>query len=274
MLGIKPTGREEAMIGRLFSRRATFAAAVECSFLLFLGAAAPAARAAEVKVMSTVALTPTLDELIPKYESSTGNKLMVIYSTIADLKTRIEAGDTADVMILSRPVLDGLQTQGKVAQGSIVNVGSSYVAIGVRTGAPKPDISTAEKLKTALLAAKSISYADPAKGGASGVYFAKVIDRLGIADQMKSKTVLVPGAQAGELVAKGEVEMGIAQASEIAAVPGAQVVGPLPGDLNSAIVFAVGIGSTNKDPAAAKSLIELLTSPTGAAVLKSKGMDP
>ena len=262
------------MMGRLFSRRATLAAAVECSLLLFLGAAAPAAHAAEVKVMSTVALTPTLDELIPKYESSTGNKLIVIYSTIADLKKRIEAGGTADVMILSRPVLDGLQTQGKVAQGSIVNVGSSYVAIGVRTGASKPDISTAEKLKTALLAAKSISYADPAKGGASGVYFAKVIDRLGIADQMKSKTVLVPGAQAGELVAKGEVEMGIAQASEIAAVPGAQVVGPLPGDLNSAIVFAVGIGSMNKDPAAAKSLIELLTSPTGAAVLKSKGMDP
>jgi molybdate transport system substrate-binding protein len=262
------------MMGRFFSRRATLAAVIECSFLLALGAAAPAAHAAEVKVMSTVALTPTLDELTPRYESSSDNKLMVVYSTIADLKKRIEAGETADVMILSRPVLDGLQTQGKVAQGSIVNVGSSYVAIGVRTGAPKPDISTAEKLKSALLEAKSISYADPAKGGASGVYFAKVIDRLGIADQVKSKTVLVPGAQAGELVAKGEVEMGIAQASEIAAVPGAQVVGPLPGDLNSAIVFAVGIGSVSKDPAAAKSLIELLTSPTGAAVLKSKGMDP
>jgi len=122
--------------------------------------------------MSTVALTPTLAELTPRYESSSGNKLMVVDSTIADLKKRIEAGETADVMILSRPVLDGLQTPGKVAQGSIVNVGSSYVAIGVRTGAPKPDISTAEKLKSALLEAKSISYADPAKGGASGVYFA------------------------------------------------------------------------------------------------------
>jgi molybdate transport system substrate-binding protein len=262
------------MIGGFFPRRAVLAAAVECSFLLALGAAAPAAHAAEVKVMSTVALTPTLGELIPKYESSSGNKLMIVYSTIADLKKRIEAGETGDVMILSRPALDDLQTQGKVAQGSIVNVGSSYVAIGVRAGAPQPDISTAEKLKTALLAAKSISYADPAKGGASGVYFAKVIDRLGIADQMKSKTVLVPNAQAGELVAKGEVEMGVAQASEIAAVPGTQVVGPLPGDLNSVIVFSVGIGSTSKDRAAAKSLIELLTSPTGADVLKSKGMDP
>jgi molybdate transport system substrate-binding protein len=162
----------------LFSRRAVLAAAVEYSLLLALGAAAPAACAAEVKVMSTVALTPTLDELIPKYESSSGNKLTIIYSTIADLKKRIDAGETADLMIHSRPVLDDLQTQGKVAQGSIVNVGRSYVAIGVRAGAPQPDISTAEKLKAALLATKSISYADPAKGGASGVYFAKVLDRL------------------------------------------------------------------------------------------------
>ena len=262
------------MAAGFFSRRAFVAAAVGCSFLLVPGATAPAAHAAELKVMSTVALTPTLDELKPKYEKSSGNKLVIIYSTIAELKKRIEAGETADIMVLSRPALNDLQTQGKVSEGSIANVGSSYVAIGIRAGAPKPDISTAEKLKDALLATKSISYADPAKGGASGVYFAKVIDRLGIADQMKPKTVLVPGAQAGELVAKGEVEMGVAQASEIAAVPGAQVVGPLPGDLNSAIVFAVGIGSASKDPAAAKSLIELLTGPTGAAVLKSKGMDP
>jgi molybdate transport system substrate-binding protein len=219
MLGIKPTGRQESHDGTVSLATATLAVAVECSFLLALGAAAPAAHDADLKVISTVARTPTLDELTPKYESSSGNKLMLVYSTIADLKKRIDAGETADVMILSRPFLDGLQSQGKVAQGSIVHVGSSYVAIGVRTGVPKPDISTAEKLKAALLAAKSISYADPAKGGASG-YFAKVIDRLGIADQMKSKTVLVPGAEAGDLVAKGEVEMGVAQASEIAAVPG------------------------------------------------------
>jgi molybdate transport system substrate-binding protein len=262
------------MAGGFLSRRAALAAAVGCSFLLALGPATPAARAVELKVMSTVALTPTLEELTPKYESSSGNKLTIVYSTIAELRKRIEAGETADVMILSRPALEDLQTKGQVAQGSIANVASSYVAIGIRAGAPKPDISTAEKLKAALLATKSISYADPAKGGASGVYFAKVIDRLGIADQMKSKTVLVPGAQAGELVAKGEVEMGVAQASEIAAVPGAQVVGPLPGDLNSTIVFAVGIGAASKDPAAAKSLIELLTGPTGTDVLKSKGMDP
>jgi molybdate transport system substrate-binding protein len=242
--------------------------------VLALAVSVPTAHAVEITVMSTVALAPTLDEVKAKYESTSGNTLTIVYSVIADLKKRIEAGETADVMILSRPALDDLQSQSKVASGSIVNLGRSYVAIGVRAGAPKPDISTVDKLTAALLATKSISYSDPAKGGASGVYFAKVLDRLGIADQMKSKTVLVPGAEAGQIVAKGEAEMAVAQASEIAAVPGAQVVGPLPGDLNSEIVFSAGIGATSKNMAATQSLIQFLATPATAAVLKSKGMDP
>jgi len=261
------------MIEKLFTRKAAVAALLACSVLLALGASAPIAFAAEVKVMSTVALTPAFGELTQKYQTG-GNQLNIVFGTIASLKRRIDAGETADVMILSRPVLDDLQTQGKIVQGSVANFGKSYVAIGIRAGAPLPDIGTAEKLKAALLATKSVSYADPAKGGASGIYFVKVLDRLGITDQMKSKAVLVPGAEAGEMVAKGEAEMGVAQASELASVPGIKVVGPLPGDLNSEIVFAVGIGSTSTDPVAAKSLIELLTGPVGAAILKSKGMDP
>ena len=256
-----------------FSQKTAAAASFGIALLSILVTTVTDTRAAEVKVLSTVALTPALDQLAPKYESS-GNRLTIVYSTIAELKKRIDGGETADVLILSRPVLDGLAAQGKVSQSSIVSIGTSYVAVGVRAGAALPDISTPEKLKAALLATKSISYADPAKGGASGIHFAKVLDRLGIADQMKARTVLVPNAQAGELVAKGEVEMGIAQASEIAAVPGTQVVGPLPGDFNSSIVFAVGIGSASQNPSAAKALIELLTSPAGMAVLKSKGMDP
>lgn len=260
-------------MGRLFIRQAAVAALAECSILLALAASVSDARAAEVKVMSTVAFTPAFGELTQKYQTG-GNQLNLVFGTIASLKKRIDAGETADVFILSRPVLDDLQTQGKIVQGSIANVGKSYVAVGIRAGAPLPDIGTAEKLKAVLLATKSVSYADPAKGGASGVYFAKVLDRLGIADQMKSRTELVPGAEAGELVAKGEAEMGVAQASELAAVPGVKVVGPLPGDLNSEIVFAVGIGSGSANPAAAKSLIDLLTGPVGAVILKSKGMDP
>jgi len=256
-----------------FGAQAAVAALFGCSLVSALMISTTGARAAELKVLSTVALTPALDELKPKFESA-GNRLTIVYNTIAELKKRIDGGETADVIILSRPILDDLATQGKVTQGSVVSIGASDVAVGVRAGATPPDISTAEKLKAALLATKSISYADPSKGGASGIYFAKVLDRLGITEQMKAKTTLVPNAQAGELVAKGEVEMGVAQASEIAAVPGTQVVGPLPGDLNSRIVFAVGIGSTSKSPEAAKALIDLLASPAGAAVMKSKGMDP
>jgi len=250
------------------------AVAVAGGFLLLLWAAGLGAQAAEIKVMATVAFTPTLTELGPKFEAATGNKLVIVYSVIADLKKRIEAGETADVMILSRTALDDLQTQGKVASASIVNLGKSYVAVGVRAGAPKPDISTPDKLMAALLATKSISYADPARGGASGVYFAKVLDKLGIADQMKAKTKLVPGAESGELVAKGEVDMAVAQASEIAAIPGTQVVGPLPGDLNSEITFSAGIGPTAKNPVAAKALIQYIVGPSGAPVMKSKGLDP
>jgi molybdate transport system substrate-binding protein len=256
-----------------FSVQAAAATLFWCSLVSAFMTSSSGVRAAELKVMATVALTPALDELKRGFESS-GNSLTIVYSTIAELKKRIDGGETADVIMLSRPVLDDLVKQGKVTQASVVNIAASYVAVGVRAGAPIPDISTAEKLKAALLATKSISYADPAKGGASGVYFAKVIDRLGITEQMKPKTKLVPNAQAGELVASGEAEMGVAQASEIAAVPGTQVVGPLPGELNNRITFTVGIGSTCQNPAAAKALIDLMTSPAAAAVMKSKGMDP
>lgn len=259
---------------RAFFRRQTVAVALlGLSLLPALSVTTTGTYAAELKVLSTVALTPSLAELAPKYESG-GNRLAITYGTIAELKKRIDGGETADVLILSRSVLDGLAAQGKVTQGSVVSIGMSYVAVGVRAGSALPDISTPDKLKAVLLAAKSITYADPAKGGASGIHFAKVLDRLGIADQMKARTVLVPNAQAGELVAKGEVEIGVAQASELAAVPGTQLVGPLPGDLNNSIVFAVGVGSTSQAPSAAKALIELLTGPTGKGVLKSKGMDP
>ena len=253
--------------------RRTIAVAL-ASVLLLLSAWTSSASAADIKVMSTVALMATLDDLKPRFESATGHKVTLVYSVIADLKKRVESGETADVMILSRGALDDLETQGKVAQGSIANVASSYVAIAVRAGAAKPNILTADNLKAALLGAKSIVYADPAKGGASGVYFAKVLDRLGIAGEMKPKTILVPGAQAAEVVARGEAEMGVAQASEIVPIAGAQLVGPLPGDLNNVTVFAAGVGPASQDASVAKALIQFITSPAGAAVLKSKGMDP
>jgi molybdate transport system substrate-binding protein len=148
------------------------------------------------------------------------------------------------------------------------------VAVAARAGAPKPDISTVEAFKRTILAAKSIVYSDPAKGGVSGVYFAKVLERLGIADEMKAKTILVPGAQAPEVVAKGEAELGVAQGSEIVPVSGAQLVGPLPGELASTTVFAAAIGAESKSPAAAKGLIDFLRGSHAVQMFKPKGFEP
>jgi hypothetical protein len=170
---------------------------------------ASAAEAAEIKVLASVALTSALNELAPQFERTTGNKLALGYSLVADIRKRVLEGETADVIILSRPVMDELQKQDKFAPGTIADVAGIAVAVTVRAGAPKPDISSADALKRSLLAARSIVYADPAKGGLSGVYFARVLDRLGIAEQVKSKTILVPGDQSADVVAKGEAEIGV-----------------------------------------------------------------
>jgi molybdate transport system substrate-binding protein len=262
---------KRSFASRLFAPKL---AAAMLAGLLFSSVAAIEAAVAEpveVTVLTSVALTSALDELAPQFERATGNKLKITYSLIADIKKRVIAGETADVIMLSRPAMEDLQKQDKFVSGSIVDVAGTPVAIAVKAGAPKPDISTADALKRSLLAAKSIVYADPAKGGASGVYFAQVIDRLGIAEQLKSKTILVPGAQSGDVVAKGEAEIGVAQASEIVPVSGAQLVGPLPGEFASVTQFTAAIGAGSKSTEAAKSLIEFLTGPSATALLKAKG---
>ena len=171
--------------------------------------------------------------------------------------------------------MDDLQKLGKFAPGSVANIAGTPVAMAARAGTARPDISSVDALKCTLLDAKMIVYADPAKkGGASGVHFAHVIDQLGIADQLKSKTILVPGAQSAELVAKGVAEIGVAQGSEILPVPGVQLAGPLPGQFASMTVFTSGIGTDTKVPEAAKSLIEFLKGPAAIAVFKSKGFEP
>jgi molybdate transport system substrate-binding protein len=256
--------------------RNSFAAAMAAGLLFSaVGMMAGAgAEAAEIKVLTSVALTSALDELAPQFERATGNKLNIGYSLIADIKKRIIAGETADVIILSRPAMDDLQKQDKIAPGSIADVVETPLAVAVRAGAPKPDISSADALKRALLAAKSIVYADPAKGGASGVHFAHVVEQLGLAEQLKSRTILVPGAQAADVVAKGEAEIGIGQASEIVPVSGAQLVGPLPGEFASVTKFTAGIGAGSKASEAGNSLIQFLRSPAAAPVFKSKGLQP
>jgi molybdate transport system substrate-binding protein len=231
------------------------------------------ARAADVKVFTSVALKSVLDELAPAYEKASGNKLTITYGLAAEMKKRVLAGEAADVIMLTRAMMEDLQKQNKLA-GDLVNVAGTPVAVAARAGAPKPDIGTVEALKRTLLAARSIVYADPAKGGLSGVVFAHALDRLGIAAQMKPKTILVPGAQAADLVAKGEAELGVGQASEIVPVAGVQLVGPLPGELGSLTLFTAAVGAGSGSPDAAKSLIQFLTAPQSAPRFQAKGFQP
>jgi molybdate transport system substrate-binding protein len=232
-----------------------------------------AAHAADVKVMTSVALKSALEELAPIFEKATGHKLTISFDLAAAQKKRILDGETADVIMLTRAMMEDLQKQNKLA-GALVNVAGTPVAIAAKAGAPKPDIATVDALKKTLLAARSIVYADPGKGGLSGVVFARALERLGIVEQMKAKTILVPGAQAADLVAKGEAELGVGQASEIVPVTGVQLVGPLPGELASMTRFTAAVGAASKSADAAKAFIEFLTGPQAAPLLRAKGFEP
>jgi len=227
--------------------------------------------AAEVKVFTSVALTAAFNEISPIFEQKTGHKLIIDFNLAAVQKKRLVEGDRADVIILTRSMMEDLAKEKKLAPGDLVNVAGTPVALAARAGVPKPDISTVEAFKQTLLSARSISYADPAKGGLSGVVASKAIERLGIAEQMKAKTTLVPGAQSPDLVAKGEVELGIAQASEIVPIAGTQLVGPLPGELGSMTLFTGAVGAETQSADAAKALIDFLSGPEAAPHFKSKG---
>ena len=260
------------MTSTTMRRAALYVVAAFLSLSLLVGSGL--ARADEIKVMASVALKSTLDDLAAKFESTGGGKVTMVYGLAAQLKQRVSNGEADDVAILIRPMMEDLLKQGKLTAGSLANVGGTPVAIAIRAGAPKPDIGTVDALKHTLIVAKSISYADPAKGGASGVYFAKVVGQLGLTDELKAKTILVPGAEAPELVAKGEAELGVAQGSEIIPVAGAEMLGPLPGNLGSVTLFTAGIATASKAPDTAKAFIKFITGPEAALVLKAKGFDP
>jgi molybdate transport system substrate-binding protein len=241
-----------------------------------LSSQAGVANAAEVKVLSAVAVKAVLDDLVSGFERATGHKVTIAYATAGVLRDRIKASEAFDMAVLPRPIMDPLITQGAIAPASTTVFARSLVSVGVRAGAPKPDISTVEAFKRTMLAAKSISYADPAKGGGSGIHAASVIERLGIAEEMKPKTKLVPGAESVDLVAKGEAEIAIVNTPVIVSKPGVELVGPLPAELQNTtdFVFFVGVGASAKEPDAAKALIKYLQAPDAARVIKAKGMEP
>jgi molybdate transport system substrate-binding protein len=256
----------------MFMLKRLAVALMAAGWLTIAGVAGGAA--AEIKVLTAGAFKQVVLALIPEFEKQSGHKVAVDNGTAGELKKRIEGGEAFDVAVITPAVVDELTTKGKLVAGSRANLASVGVGVVVKEGAPKPDVSTVEKFKQALLAAKSVAYIDPASGGSSGIYIDKLLERLGIADQIRPKARLKKGGHVADLIVSGEAELGIHQISEIVSVKGVTLVDPLPKEIQNTTTYAAGLSASAKDKSAAKALIKALASPAAAAVLKSKGMEP
>ena len=243
--------------------------------MVVMAAGAPrGAAGAEIKVLTAGAFKQVLLALLPDFERTSGHKVTVENDTVGALTKRIEGGEVFDLAVLTPKAVDDLTKGGKFAAGSRANLARVGVGVVVKDGTPKPDISSVAAFKQALLAAKSVAYIDPAAGGSSGIYVAGLLDKLGVAADVKPKAKLIPGGAVAEHVAKGEAELGIHQISEILPVKGVTLVGPLPAEIQNYTVYAAGICAHAKEADAANALLKTLTSPAAAEVLKSKGMEP
>jgi molybdate transport system substrate-binding protein len=243
--------------------------------VVLAAAGAPrAAGAVEIKVLTAGAFKQVLLALVPDFEKQTGHKVMVDNDTVGALSKRIEGGEAFDLAVLSPGAIKELAGKGKFAAGSAHNLARVGVGVVVKEGTPKPDISTVDAFKKALLAAKSVAYIDPAAGGSSGIYVAGLLDKLGIATEVNAKAKLIHGGAVADHIAKGEAELGIHQISEILPVKGVVLVGPLPADIQNYTTYAAAVGAQAKQAEAATAFIKAISGPAAAEVLKSKGMEP
>ena len=229
------------------------------------------ADAAEIKVLASAAIKDAYLELLPQFEKATGNKVMAEWSGTPDIQKRIAAGEAADVVILGNSGTEELVRQGKIVPASRANFAKSGAGVAVREGAPKPDISTADAVKKAVLSRKSVAYS----AGASGAYIVSMFQKMGIADEVKSKTATVkPGEPVGAVVARGDAEIGFHQISELMPVKGIQYLGPLPPEIQNVTVFSGGIHSGAREADAAAALVKFLTAPAAKAIITKHHLEP
>jgi len=231
------------------------------------------ARAADVKILCASGMREVVSELRPQLERATGQQVTESFGEAGELRKRIQGGEAVDLVVLPRVVLDQVLSDGNIVPGTTVDVAQSSMGIGVRADEPKPDISTPAGFKRALLAAKAIAVTDPASGGVAGVYIADLFQRLGIADQLKSKLILTRGQRNAEYVAKGEAEIGIQLSNEIRIVPGIEFL-PLPAEFARTFVFSAALASNAKEVSPSKTMLQFFTGPDATAVIRAKGMDP
>jgi molybdate transport system substrate-binding protein len=230
---------------------------------------ASGAQAAEIKVLASTAVKTSLEELGPQFEKATGNKVDITFAPAAVLKVKIEEGAAFDVAILAAPITDSLAGEGKLDTAR-TTIAHSGIGVAIRKGALKPDISTTEAFKRTLLNAKSVGFT---AAGATGAYLKTLFDKLGIAEELKPKLKLSQGA-AGEAAGTGEVEIGMTQISEILPYANAELVGPLPPDIQSYTYFSAAASAASKEGDVARAFIKFLAAPAALAVIKTKGMEP
>ena len=225
----------------------------------------------EVKVLSTHAVETVLRALALKVAHAIGQRLTIRYDPANALKRAIENGAAFDVAIVTRPVIDELAAQGLVLRETCRDIARSGLGVAVRAGAPKPDIASPDAFKRALLAARSVVRSSE---GASGVYFEKLLQRLGIADVLRGRIVLGPSGRVAEMVARGEAELAVQQIPELLPVEGVDFAGPFPDALQLSTIFSAGVGAAASDRAAAAALVEALAAPSAAALFKVQGLEP
>jgi molybdate transport system substrate-binding protein len=236
--------------------------------------AAPAAHAATIKVLTGGAFKQLVVAMVPAFEARTGHKVIVDNDTAGALQKRIAGGEAFDLAVITPPVLQALANQGHLSAAGIVPLARVAIGVAVKSGTTAPPLATVEDFKQAVLKANKVAYIDPAAGGSSGIYLDGLFNRMGIAEQVRAKAVLVPGGLVADRLTKGEADLAIHQISEILPVPGVTLVGPLPEEIQNYTTYAGAVGSKSANAEAAKAFLATLSSPEAADVLRSKGMMP
>lgn len=235
-------------------------------------AVAMSATAAEIKVLTAGAFKPVVLALAPEFERQTGHRLSVDNDTAGALVRRISGGEAFDLVVATPAALEQLAQAGKVAADAPTQLARVAIGVAVKRGAPMPDISSVAAFVQALQGARAVAYIDPASGGSSGIYLAQLFEKMGLAAQLKAKAVLVPGGLVAQRVVSGEADIAIHQISEILAVPGAALVGPIPSEIQHYTVYAGALSATVRDRAATQAFLAVLASAAAQALLQDKGM--
>jgi molybdate transport system substrate-binding protein len=229
------------------------------------------AQTSEIRVLSSLAIREAYLELVPEFEKASGHRVATTWTGTVDIRKRMAAGEIYDLVIMTRDGIEALTGEGKIVPGSRVDLVKVGIGIAVREGAAKPDVSSPAALKAALLAARTIGYST----GPSGVYLQGLLERIGIGAQVKDKVRTVPSGEViGDAIVRGDVEIGFQQISELVSFPGIAFLGPLPAEIQHISVFAGGIHTVARNPAAAKALIAHLTSAAAVQVIRSHGLEP